>query len=43
MRNEASGMVAFVDVFDSEALEIEVVVGSLELGTDMGDVELEQC
>ena len=43
MRNEASGMVAFVDVFDSEALEIEVVVGSLELGTDMSDVELEEC
>ena len=36
-------MVAFVDVFDSEALEIEVVVGSLELGTDMSDVELEEC
>ena len=35
-------MVAFVDVFDSETLEIEVMVDSLELGTDMGDVELEE-
>lgn len=42
MRNEAAGMVAFVDVFDSETLEIEVMVDSLELGTDMGDVELEE-
>ena len=42
MRNEASGMVAFVDVFDSEPLKLEVVVDSLELGTNMSDVELEE-
>ncbi len=42
MRNEASGMVAFVDVFDSEAFEFEVVIDSLELRTDVSDVELEE-
>ena len=31
MRNEASGMVAFVEAFDDEVLEGEMVVDSLEL------------
>lgn len=42
MGDEASGVVAFVDVFDGEALEGEVMVGSLERGTDVSDVELEE-